>query len=269
MKHLTDEAAQQVLDAAITARGEMSDHWIEHPAVKSNDAAIAIMQAAIDAQPPSGRLGDQVKDVEPNSAALRCRKCGDQYSIAFNYAGTETVTKPTRADAPEPSGEREALIELQRECVSELRATGRLIDDEGEVTNQLERTADMLAADAPEQLLQGIAEFGELQNQLPQARELSDAASDVLSERQRQVSVEGWTPEHDDEHNHCELGRAAACYAVGSTWGGHWPDGWDFKDAGGPQMGPGHRRNLVKAAALLVAEIERLDRAVLAARSEK
>ena len=122
---------------------------------------------------------------------------------------------------------------------------------------------------AAERQLKALAAFGELQNQLPQARELSDAASDVLSERQRQVSVEGWTPEHDDEHNHCELGRAAACYAVGSTWGGHWPDGWDFKDAGGPQMGPGHRRNLVKAAALLVAEIERLDRAVLAARSEK
>lgn len=90
-------------------------------------------------------------------------------------------------DAPEPSGEREVLITLQRECVAELRETGRLVDDEGEVTNRLERIADMLAADAPaqkyyawcappapEQLLQQIAEFGELQNAAPQARELSD-----------------------------------------------------------------------------------------------
>lgn len=50
--------------------------------------------------------------------------------------------------APQPGGEREALIALQRECVAGLRSTGRLVDDEGEVTNQLEKLADMLAADA-------------------------------------------------------------------------------------------------------------------------
>src|SRR5690606_14560718 len=29
----------------------------------------------------------------------------------------------------------------------------------------------------------------------------SDATRDVLAERERQKSGEGWTPEHDDEHN--------------------------------------------------------------------
>lgn len=92
----------------------------------------------------------------------------------------------------------------------------------------------------------------------------SQAALDVLAERRRQIDVEGWTPEHDDEHDACELSDAAACYALGSEAAdvgdvpGCWPQSWDeswwrpSKD---------RRRNLVKAAALLLAEIERLDRA--------
>jgi len=43
---------------------------------------------------------------------------------------------------------------------------------------------------------------------------LTQAAKDVLVERQRQIVVKGWTPEHDDEHDEGELGMAAACYAM-------------------------------------------------------
>lgn len=89
--------------------------------------------------------------------------------------------------------------------------------------------------------------------------ELTKAATDVLAERQRQVTTEGWTPDHDDEHDSCELARAAACYALDAA--GYtvqqtpfWP--WD-----GTWWKPGEpRRNLVKAAAMLLAEIERIDR---------
>jgi hypothetical protein len=41
---------------------------------------------------------------------------------------------------------------------------------------------------------------------------LTAAARDVLMERERQVSAEGWTPEHDDEHNDCEMVRTVAEY---------------------------------------------------------
>lgn len=86
------------------------------------------------------------------------------------------------------------------------------------------------------------------------------AARDVLAERQRQISVEMWTHEHDDvEHDNGELARAAAAYAYPELmalknvsvwpWG---PDWWKPKDA---------RSNMVKACALGLAEIERLDRA--------
>lgn len=83
---------------------------------------------------------------------------------------------------------------------------------------------------------------------------------DIAAERQRQIEVEGWSPEHDDEHTNGELADAAACYAgdkrqfntaAPTNW--PWSQGW-WKPAD-------RRRNLVKAGALIVAEIERLDRA--------
>ncbi len=85
---------------------------------------------------------------------------------------------------------------------------------------------------------------------------LSNAATDVLAERQRQINAEGWTPEHDDAHTNRELAKAATCYAsqyplAASYW--PWDLGW-WKPAD-------HRRNMVKAGALILAEIERLDRA--------
>lgn len=95
-----------------------------------------------------------------------------------------------------------------------------------------------------------------------------EAARDVLAERERQKTAEGWTPEHDDEHENGELAHAAAAYAAGNPYiawmsGGYvWPRGWEYK-------GRGARKRLVKAAALLIAEIERLDRAAIATSGRK
>ena len=88
----------------------------------------------------------------------------------------------------------------------------------------------------------------------------TNAAHDVLAERRRQIEAEGWTPEHDDEHGAGEMAAAAACYALNAAGCGcevarNWP--WD-----GSWWKPSTaRRDLVKAAALILAEIERLDRA--------
>lgn len=92
---------------------------------------------------------------------------------------------------------------------------------------------------------------------------LTPAEHDVLAERQRQMSVEGWTPEHDDEHDDGSLAAAAACYALGDQAGeipAGWPQSWDDSWW---RPSAGERRNLVKAGALILAEIERLDRAAL------
>jgi hypothetical protein len=95
------------------------------------------------------------------------------------------------------------------------------------------------------------------------ASPVSGAARDVLAERARQVNVEGWTPEHDDEHSDGEMAAAAAVYAlVGSGWHidrvrGFWPPHWS--SAWLKPSTP--RRDLIKAGALILAEIERIDRA--------
>jgi len=95
------------------------------------------------------------------------------------------------------------------------------------------------------------------------------AARDVLAERARQISAEGWTPEEDDAYQARDLANAGASYAlvaglspehrdiIASTPPGPWP--W----AGSWWKPTDPRRDLVKAGALILAEIERLDRATL------
>lgn len=98
------------------------------------------------------------------------------------------------------------------------------------------------------------------------------ALADVMAERQRQISAEGWTPNLDDQHTSSEMAGAAACYAShvnargwvyshnpsdyqSETESSNWP--WDA--SWWKPTNP--RRDLVKAGALILAEIERLDRA--------
>lgn len=95
-----------------------------------------------------------------------------------------------------------------------------------------------------------------------QTRALTDAVRDVVRERQRQMSVEGWTPEHDDEHANGDMALAAACYAAaagGVPWSDDVPSFWPWADQWWKPTTA--RRDLVKAGALILAEIERLDRA--------
>lgn len=95
----------------------------------------------------------------------------------------------------------------------------------------------------------------------------------ILAERQRQITVEGWTAQHDDEHQPDTLAMAAACYALPALirskeiWGAPLLDLlWPF-DA--EWWKPGHHhpdaiderlRDLVKAGALIAAEMDCLIR---------
>lgn len=103
---------------------------------------------------------------------------------------------------------------------------------------------------------------------------------EVLTERTRQIEQEGWSIDHDDGHRRNELALAAAVYASPyplrvqllvqrpcgcrsveecfHTFGTvTWVDAWPFRQ--GPKR-MNRRRDLIRAAALIVAEIERLDR---------
>ena len=93
---------------------------------------------------------------------------------------------------------------------------------------------------------------------------------ELLSERLRQIDIEGYRPWDDDAHDRGELGLAAAARAIEAAaqlmpqpshdlWQAAfriWPFG-DF----GAQRRKDPRRCLIIAGALIIAEIERLDRA--------
>ena len=107
------------------------------------------------------------------------------------------------------------------------------------------------------------------------------ALDDIAAERQRQKAVEGWTEAHDDEYEFGDIALAAAAYAAASSPRGQQGDVmvgrtqewrragwfdlprllWPWTPMWWKPTTP--RRNLVKAGALIVAEIERLDRAAL------
>jgi hypothetical protein len=104
------------------------------------------------------------------------------------------------------------------------------------------------------------------------------AEIEVLAERERQVGQEGWSEAHDDEHDPGTLATAAACYALNAACELHQENGTPLELGDENRFGNGlswpwepkwwkpntPRRDLVKAAALILAEIERIDRAAAA-----
>lgn len=109
--------------------------------------------------------------------------------------------------------------------------------------------------------------------------EPSQALLDVQAERRRQIEQEGWTPEHDDEaHAQGDLAQAAGCFALAASFDDErradllrGDDSRSAEVAALLFLSPGwdgrwlklktRRRELVIAAALALAEIERHDRA--------
>lgn len=102
------------------------------------------------------------------------------------------------------------------------------------------------------------------------------ALARVQRERLRQIHAEGWTEAHDDHHHPGTLARAAACYAISAantiTHGALlpalqrvimaiWP--WSRAWWKPSNTAPPGARDLVKAGALIIAELERLERAGL------
>lgn len=172
-------------------------------------------------------------------------------------------------DEGQPSGETREAVTRVEEFVGAIRG---LIRQEG-------RTLDPADLRTILALLRPVAPDGG-----------GDALADIAAERRRQIEVEGWTPERDDRHDDYSLGLAAASYAGGvdcgskvvsytddvsggrgdtPIWGTRnkrvpvpWPASWHprwWKPTGD------RRRDLVKAGALIVAEIERLDRSAIPA----
>lgn len=90
----------------------------------------------------------------------------------------------------------------------------------------------------------------------------------ISAERARQITQEGWTSEHDDDHDENELARAAASYALpidsrphrNPNQRGRAPECWPFSQDWWKPSEHDRIKELVKAGALIAAEIDRLQR---------
>lgn len=80
----------------------------------------------------------------------------------------------------------------------------------------------------------------------------------IAAERARQIAKEGYTPAHDDEHTDHSIARAAAAYALESSRDRAGRAVWPWDQASFKPRDP--IDDLVRAGALIVAEIERLER---------
>lgn len=173
----------------------------------------------------------------------QCAKVLDIHRIAWRKIVDEAALEhPTTARPDERAEvtkvEYETAVETLRHVIDCLRKTGTYTDEEGDATDYLE---PLLIAAAPQAAL-------------------SDAARDLLAERARQVCVEGWTAEHDDKYRDHEMSCAAGCYAMHTLAypAGDPPSAWPW--AASWWKPKTHRQNLLKAGALILADIERIDR---------
>lgn len=187
-------------------------------------------------------------------------------NYSTNSAVTAEMARMLREHFPAPAHPAEG-VPAQCPNINEPRGCWRVACQLGGKCREPERSATQPAA-------QGVDS-------------LTPAARDVLAERKRQIEAEGWKTERDDVYDTGEMALAAACYAAHSAScaaikaphtapgvfvrtrsaqdfvGEMWPWSYDWWKPSG------HRRNLEKSGALILAEIERIDRAALAAQAKQ
>lgn len=126
-------------------------------------------------------------------------------------------------------------------------------------------------AEASETMTEASVLACELHSEVAAFQFATTGAGRIAAERQRQIAVEGFSPEHDDAYVGAELVYAARSYLGAAKFCSYgsaafqdlddrpfliwpWPKEW-WKPS------PDPIRNLEKAGALIAAEIDRLQRA--------
>ncbi|MGO8093171.1 hypothetical protein [Rhizobium leguminosarum] len=154
-----------------------------------------------------------------------------------------------------------------------IKALSRLTD-----SRHSDGVSSLVSAEDRGAIINGCYDLMIASRQAPAPQAGSQAAIDVAAERRRQVESEGWTPEHDDQHTDASMALAAGSYCEsaarptilakkpGSAFAVPklWPQSWS-RDWWKPKS---PREDLVRAGALIIAEIERLDRAAASESSE-
>lgn len=204
---------------------------------------------------PVGGPPEIPEDVRKLSFEFAGKWSGEVPDFEMRRAQIEGAIMADRVSRPAPlDPEPEGLIEELRQGVVQIAT-----DEDGVSLYAIDDASALMwkAADALSQ---------------PPAREAGmpvkgpeEAWAAVYTERHRQISDEGWTPEHDDEHTDGSLltvavlylwhdtDKAARLHFNGIPYGWPWAHKW---------WKPRDRRsNLVRAGALCVAEHDRRVRA--------
>ncbi|MGP5739908.1 hypothetical protein [Pseudomonas aeruginosa] len=157
------------------------------------------------------------------------------------------VAAPTQAQHSVPEKVRTLLSRAQCEIEHLAECLENVCEDEEDF-------------DVREDVADGRVVAADIAHMLAAApdKEVPQAWLDVQAERRRQVEAEGWTPEHDDLYCAAELPRAAAAYILNGA-NDEAPAIWPFVAKWWKPRNA--RSNYVRAGALILAEIERLDRA--------
>lgn len=183
---------------------------------------------------------DPSEEGQSRHALIEAEGCKPEISIRpVTSAATGTVAHDlNQAEGEQPDLNFHLLLLAERSC--------SLLEDWVKLTNAADETVTEHIK-ATRSLLES------------QSSTWSAGVYDVLTERRRQIYVEGWTTAHDDSEAHGELAAAAATYALRATGVTVFdPDTWPWEPEWLKPSDP--RRMLIKAAALILAEIERLDR---------
>jgi hypothetical protein len=162
----------------------------------------------------------------------------------------------------------DALVAEWRSDAEKLRQLAIKSAKRGDQNTAIERMASAQDADGyADQLETTLAALR------AEAGAVGDGLSLIVAERHRQITAEGWTFEHDDFYQDDELARAAACYVLpekarpydrrrGFQLPSWWPETW--RSEWWKPTPKDRVRELVKAGALIAAEIDRTQRASLA-----
>ena len=192
-------------------------------------------------------------DWVPMLGAEVCYGCNQMRRYdSVTYTAPEPLPPAAPVERGEPEAVREALVRVLAIATGSIDEYEALAAAMGLDDPTPRNIADALLASraAPPSAPQGVTE----------------AVGLIIAERERQKSVEGWSEAHDDEHVDGALAQAAACYAwvpprpIEVKRAFPWPESWKPELGDSQTTATSRERVLVKAGALIVAEIERLQR---------
>lgn len=236
---------------------------------------------------------------DPETGATEFSRAGEEYVSTLEEL-SEEIRNALSASPPPPATDGDALREALRKIEGGYLDEEVDEDDSDAFSVALQRIARNALASSPPPVTEIVAphliiaeavhlnatreymkpwlDAAALASSPPLAAtdavEAERVIADIAAERRRQVAVEGWTPGHDDKHEDGEIACAAAAYCISGSnpkfyatmpviareMPAVWP--WSFEW----WKPKGARHDLVRAGALIVAEIERLDRTELRAR---